>query len=131
MAAGHIPVLAAEVVAQLAPRDRGIYVDGTLGACGYAEAILATADCRVYGIDRDPQAIENAKEKAKSWGRTTDPAQGLLRRYGGPAEGRGGDRGRRRRPRPRGLFHADSTTRIADSLSCATVPWTCAWARRD
>ena len=78
MAAGHIPVLAAEVVAQLAPRDRGIYVDGTLGACGYAEAILATADCRVYGIDRDPQAIENAKEKAKSWDGRLIPLKGCF-----------------------------------------------------
>ena len=30
---------------------------GTLGACGYAEAILEQANCRVYGIDRDPGTI--------------------------------------------------------------------------
>ena len=72
----HIPVLRDEVVGQLAPRDRGIYVDGTLGACGYAEAILDSADCRVYGIDRDPQAIENAKEKSKNWDGRLIPLQG-------------------------------------------------------
>ncbi len=74
----HIPVLKDEVVAHLAPRDRGIYVDGTLGACGYAEAILGQADCRVYGIDRDPQAIENAKEKAKRWDGRLIPLHGCF-----------------------------------------------------
>jgi 16S rRNA (cytosine1402-N4)-methyltransferase len=74
----HIPVLAAEVVDHLAPRDRGIYVDGTLGACGYAEAILESADCQVYGIDRDPQAIENAQEKTKTWDGRLIPLHGCF-----------------------------------------------------
>jgi 16S rRNA (cytosine1402-N4)-methyltransferase len=54
----HIPVLAAEVLHFLNPRDDGIYVDGTFGAGGYARAILDAADCRVIGIDRDRSAIE-------------------------------------------------------------------------
>jgi 16S rRNA (cytosine1402-N4)-methyltransferase len=53
----HVPVLLAEVVAALAPRDGGIYVDGTFGRGGYARAILSAADCTVWGIDRDPAAI--------------------------------------------------------------------------
>jgi 16S rRNA (cytosine1402-N4)-methyltransferase len=53
----HIPVLLDEVVAALAPRDGGVYVDGTFGRGGYARAILAAADCVVWGIDRDPAAI--------------------------------------------------------------------------
>jgi 16S rRNA (cytosine1402-N4)-methyltransferase len=47
----------AEVLRLLAPRDGGIYVDGTFGAGGYSRAILESADCRVWGIDRDPGAV--------------------------------------------------------------------------
>ncbi len=46
-----------EVVAHLAPKDAGIYVDGTFGAGGYTRAILEAANCRVIAIDRDPSAI--------------------------------------------------------------------------
>jgi 16S rRNA (cytosine1402-N4)-methyltransferase len=56
-AAGHIPVLAREVIDALQPRDGGRYVDGTFGAGGYATAMLDRADCQVIAIDRDPDAI--------------------------------------------------------------------------
>jgi 16S rRNA (cytosine1402-N4)-methyltransferase len=55
--ARHIPVLAHEALHYLSPRDGGIYIDGTFGAGGYTRAILAAADCRVIGIDRDQSAI--------------------------------------------------------------------------
>jgi 16S rRNA (cytosine1402-N4)-methyltransferase len=54
---GHLPVMLHEVVAAIAPKDGGHYVDGTFGGGGYARAILEAADCRVLGIDRDPDAI--------------------------------------------------------------------------
>ena len=54
---GHLPVMLKEVVAAIAPKDGGHYVDGTFGGGGYARAILEAADCRVLGIDRDPDAI--------------------------------------------------------------------------
>src|SRR5262249_33393683 len=68
----HRPVLLAEVLQLLAPRDGGIYVDGTFGAGGYSRAILESADCRVVGIDRDPSAIADGATLAKSFaGRLT------------------------------------------------------------
>ena len=57
LAAAHIPVLRDEVIDALAPRAGGVYVDGTFGAGGYAQGLLDAADCKVCGIDRDPQAI--------------------------------------------------------------------------
>jgi len=45
------------VLSALAPRDGGIYVDGTFGAGGYTRAILTAARCKVLAIDRDPDAI--------------------------------------------------------------------------
>jgi 16S rRNA (cytosine1402-N4)-methyltransferase len=53
----HIPVLGRPAVAFLNIRDGGIYIDGTFGAGGYTRAILAAADCKVIGIDRDQTAI--------------------------------------------------------------------------
>ncbi len=63
-AAAHVPVLVDEVVAALAPRDGGLYVDGTFGRGGYSTALLQAADCRVYAVDRDPDAIRHGREIA-------------------------------------------------------------------
>lgn len=54
---GHIPVMLREVLAQLAPRQDAVYLDGTFGGGGYAQAILEAAGCTLWGIDRDPDAI--------------------------------------------------------------------------
>jgi len=64
----HVPVMLAEVLGALSPRDGGIYVDGTFGAGGYARAILSAASCRVIGIDRDPTAIAAGQEMASACG---------------------------------------------------------------
>ncbi|MBH5362525.1 16S rRNA (cytosine(1402)-N(4))-methyltransferase RsmH [Wolbachia endosymbiont of Kradibia gibbosae] len=49
----HTPVLLKEMLSLLSPQDDGIYVDATFGAGGYSKAILESADCKVYAIDRD------------------------------------------------------------------------------
>lgn len=59
--APHVPVLLAEVLDGLKPRDGAVYVDGTFGAGGYTRAILKAADCTVIGIDRDPEAQARAE----------------------------------------------------------------------
>jgi len=70
--APHNPVMAAEVVAGLAPVDGGTYVDGTFGAGGYSEAILQAADCRLIAFDQDPDAVAaGADVVARHSGRLT------------------------------------------------------------
>jgi 16S rRNA (cytosine1402-N4)-methyltransferase len=66
--AGHIPVLLDAVLAAMAPRDGAVYVDGTFGGGGYSEALLTAACCRVFAIDRDPEAVRRGRELAKRFG---------------------------------------------------------------
>ena len=72
----HTPVLLHEVLDALGPRDGAIYVDGTFGAGGYSTAILEAADCRVFGIDRDPRSLKTGEELAERY-------SGRLRVLGG------------------------------------------------
>jgi len=65
---GHLPVMLKEVLAMLAPKDGEHYVDGTFGGGGYTRAILEAADCRVLGIDRDPDAIARGQELVARFG---------------------------------------------------------------
>ena len=54
--APHIPVLLNEVIHSLAITPGAEIVDGTFGAGGYSQAILA-GGARVYAFDRDPDAL--------------------------------------------------------------------------
>jgi 16S rRNA (cytosine1402-N4)-methyltransferase len=60
----HKPVLLKEVIDALLPagrsHDGAIFVDGTFGAGGYTRALLDAANCTVFAIDRDPDAIKGA-----------------------------------------------------------------------
>lgn len=58
----HVPVLLNEVLDHLQPRDGETYVDATFGAGGYTKAILNSADCKVFAIDRDLNAINLANK---------------------------------------------------------------------
>ncbi len=56
--APHLPVMLAEVLAALSPRDGHTYIDATFGAGGYSRASLdAAGAARVLALDRDPGAV--------------------------------------------------------------------------
>ena len=60
---GHAPVMVDEVVAALAIRPDGTYVDGTYGRGGHSRAILAVLGRagRLVALDRDPAAAAAAQ----------------------------------------------------------------------
>ena len=60
----HQPVLAAEAVAALALRPDGTYVDATFGRGGHSRLILERLGPhgRLIALDRDPQAVEAARQ---------------------------------------------------------------------
>ncbi|NQV57457.1 MAG: 16S rRNA (cytosine(1402)-N(4))-methyltransferase RsmH [Rhodospirillales bacterium] len=64
----HTPIMVSEVLAVLKPKDGGIYVDGTFGRGGHAQAILEAAATTVFGIDRDPAAITIGAELGRRSG---------------------------------------------------------------
>jgi 16S rRNA (cytosine1402-N4)-methyltransferase len=71
--ARHVPVLLAEMLEALGAGRGGVFVDGTFGAGGYTQAILAAnRKNRVVAIDRDPDAVAaGAGLVAKAKGRLT------------------------------------------------------------
>jgi 16S rRNA (cytosine1402-N4)-methyltransferase len=66
--AAHVPVLLDAVVTILAPREGAVYIDATFGTGGYSIALLAVARCRVFGIDRDPDAARRGRVLAEHYG---------------------------------------------------------------
>src|SRR5262245_60458781 len=79
----HIPVLLTEVIGALAPRDGGVYLDGTFGAGGYSSAMLEAAPCVVWAIDRDPEALKRGEKVAERFPGRLNFVQG---RFGDMAE---------------------------------------------
>ncbi len=67
--ATHIPVLAREVIKNLAVQPGGRYIDCTLGAGGHAQTIMehSTPGGQLLGIDADPDAIQTARARLKPY----------------------------------------------------------------
>lgn len=68
----HIPVLRDRILDLLEPallEPGSVYVDGTLGMGGHAQAVLERCpNARVVGIDRDQEALALAGERLAGWG---------------------------------------------------------------
>ncbi len=63
----HVPVMTAEVLAFLAPERGGIFVDCTVGLGGHARALAQAGATRLVGLDRDPDALVQARETLSEW----------------------------------------------------------------
>ncbi len=66
----HVPVLLAETLELLAVKPGGLWVDGTVGLGGHAEAVLRASapDGRLLGLDRDGETLERAKKRLAAFG---------------------------------------------------------------
>ena len=65
----HHPVLLSEILEAFENSHLKVFVDGTLGAGGHAEALLGRhPEIELYlGIDQDPEALALAAERLSSW----------------------------------------------------------------
>ncbi len=89
--ASHVPVLLAEVVSGLAPVPGGLYIDGTVGGGGHAEALLnaAAPTGRLLGLDCDPAALRRARLRLAPFGDRAVLVQANFRRMAAVAEAYG------------------------------------------
>lgn len=69
MMPGHQPVLLAEVLALLAPREGSLFLDATFGGGGHTRALLEhAARVSVVALDRDPAAQARAEPLRAEFG---------------------------------------------------------------
>ncbi len=65
----HIPVLGKEIIAGLAIRSNGHYLDTTVGGGGHSRLILdAAPDTKITAIDQDEDALTAAKNNLAKYG---------------------------------------------------------------
>ena len=79
----HTPVLAEEVIEWLRIRPEGTYADVTTGTAGHAiEIARRLTTGRLLAIDRDPRALEIARERLKPFGEKVALVQADFSRIG-------------------------------------------------
>jgi len=74
---GHVPVLLKEAIDFLAVRRGGTYIDATVGLGGHSYEIAKRLGAlgHLIGVDKDPAALERARERLKA-GSSTEPSPG-------------------------------------------------------
>ncbi len=74
----HTPIMVEQVLSLLEPQRGGVFVDGTLGGGGHAQAVLSLLPpgAKLYGVDRDAAAIAAATERLKPFGARFIPLRG-------------------------------------------------------
>ena len=89
-------MLVDEVVFLLRPRDEGWVIDATVGMGGHAEAILSAAggSVRLLGLDADPAALSQARERLAPFGDRVALAHASFGRLDGAAAAQGISRAR-------------------------------------
>lgn len=87
--APHIPVLLPAILDAVSP-VRGVWLDGTFGAGGYARGLLEAGADQVIAVDRDPLAFELAAEWSAAYGARLIERPGVfsqLDHYGADLDG--------------------------------------------
>ena len=88
----HEPVLRAETIELLAPADRGLVVDCTVGTGGHAAALLEAGAARVLGLDRDADVLPLARRRLAAWKDRVDLVHADYRSLGDVLDRLGVDR---------------------------------------
>jgi len=74
----HVPILRDTIAEAVCVRKDGVYLDGTLGGGGHAQAVLSRLGegGLLVGIDRDPEALEAAALRLAPYGSRFRPVRG-------------------------------------------------------
>ncbi|PYR77604.1 MAG: 16S rRNA (cytosine(1402)-N(4))-methyltransferase [Acidobacteria bacterium] len=89
MSPSHEPVMVAEVLEHLEPSRGGVFVDCTAGLGGHARALLAGGASRLIGLDRDPAAVDAARNALKDFGEGVEIVHADYRRLNAVLDERG------------------------------------------
>ena len=92
MTAVHVPVLTAEVLRQLRPEPGGVFVDCTVGLGGHTRALLEAGATRVIGLDRDEEALAQARATLSAFADRVDLVHADYRTLDDVLDGRGVER---------------------------------------
>jgi 16S rRNA (cytosine1402-N4)-methyltransferase len=89
MTASHVPVMTADALRHLQPERGGVFVDCTVGLGGHARAMLEAGASRVIGIDRDLDALAQARVTLAPWAGKVDLVHSDYRTIDAVLDGQG------------------------------------------
>jgi 16S rRNA (cytosine1402-N4)-methyltransferase len=89
MTAAHVPVLTAEVLRHLRPERGGVFVDCTVGLGGHSRALLDAGATRIIGLDRDSDALTEARKALSAFADRVDLVHADYRTIEDVLDGRG------------------------------------------